>query len=95
MNYCLYCMRPVNGSYCPHCRKDINWEAAPSQLPAGTVLKNGEKNRQYLTGAVLGQGQDGAVVVYGMPGRCMMAVDVDGAARGRAEELLSMMEELE
>lgn len=56
-------MRPVNGSYCPHCRKDINWEAAPSQLPAGTVLKNGEKNRQYLTGAVLGQGGFGITYI--------------------------------
>lgn len=35
---------------------------------------------------------DGARVVYGMPGRCMMAVVVDDAARDRARELLSRME---
>ncbi len=38
---------------------------------------------------------DGAVVVYGMPGRCMMAVEVDGQTRGRAKELLSRMEVME
>lgn len=35
---------------------------------------------------------DGAVVVYGMPGRCMMAVTVDGAVRERAAELVAQME---
>lgn len=38
---------------------------------------------------------DGAQVVYGMPGRCMMSVTVDRDARDRAEELLSRMEESE
>ena len=63
MNYCLYCMRPVNGSYCPHCKKDISWEASFSQLPATTVLRSAETNRQYLTGAVLGQGGFGITYI--------------------------------
>ncbi len=37
----------------------------------------------------------GTVVVYGMPGRCMMAVEIDGAIRKRAAELVATMEELE
>ena len=39
--------------------------------------------------------EEGAVVVYGMPGRCMMAVEIDGAIRKRAAELVATMEELE
>lgn len=39
--------------------------------------------------------EDGTVVVYGMPGRCMMAVTTDGAVRKRAAELVAKMEELE
>lgn len=39
--------------------------------------------------------EEGTVVVYGMPGRCMMAVEIDGAIRKRAAELVATMEELE
>ena len=39
--------------------------------------------------------EDGTVVVYGMPGRCMMAVTTDGAVRKRVAELAARMEELE
>lgn len=39
--------------------------------------------------------EEGTVVVYGMPGRCMMAVTTDGAVRKRAAELVAKMEELE
>ena len=39
--------------------------------------------------------EDGTVVVYGMPGRCMMAVTTDGAVRKRVAELAATMEELE
>ena len=39
--------------------------------------------------------EDGTEVVYGMPGRCMMAVTTDGAIRKRAAELVARMEELE
>ena len=39
--------------------------------------------------------EDGTVVVYGMPGRCMMAVTTDGAVRKRAAELVAKMEEQE
>lgn len=38
---------------------------------------------------------DGAVVVYGMPGRCMMAVTTDGAVRKRVTELVAKMEVME
>lgn len=37
----------------------------------------------------------GMRVVYGLPGRCMMAVEVDGRMKDRASELLSRMEEKE
>jgi uncharacterized protein (UPF0218 family) len=37
---------------------------------------------------------DGAVVVYGWPGKGMMAVDVDAASRMWARETLARMEEL-
>lgn len=67
-------------------RRGIGGEAA-------LIRVEGEEDLAVLP--CLALAPDGAVVVYGMPGRCMMAVDVDGAARGRAEELLSMMEELE
>lgn len=36
---------------------------------------------------------EGAVVVYGWPGRGMKAVDTDGPARHHVEELMGMMEE--
>ncbi len=39
--------------------------------------------------------EEGTVVVYGMPGRCMMAVTTDGAVRKRVAELAAKMEELE
>ena len=38
---------------------------------------------------------DGTVVVYGMPGRCMMAVTTDGAVRKRVTELVATMEDLD
>jgi len=37
---------------------------------------------------------DGAMVIYGWPGRGMKAVEVDGASRHNAERLLGLMEEL-
>lgn len=38
---------------------------------------------------------EGSKVVYGMPGRCMMVVDVDGRMKDTAKELVSRMEEME
>lgn len=37
----------------------------------------------------------GSKVVYGMPGRCMMVVDIDQSMKDTAEELVSRMEEME
>lgn len=57
------------------------------------IRVDGEEDLAVLPCLVLAP--DGAVVVYGMPGRCMMAVEVDGRTRDRAKELLSAMEEME
>ncbi len=38
--------------------------------------------------------EEGTVVVYGMPGRCMMAVTTDGTVKKKAAELAAKMEEL-
>ena len=39
--------------------------------------------------------KEGTIVVYGMPGRCMMAVATDEAIRKKAAEFVARMEELE
>ncbi|MDO5862397.1 MAG: GTP-dependent dephospho-CoA kinase family protein [Thermoplasmata archaeon] len=57
------------------------------------IRVDGEEDLAVLPCLVLAP--DGARVVYGMPGRCMMVVEVDGRTRDRAKELLSKMEELE
>lgn len=57
------------------------------------IRVDGEEDLAVLPCLVLAP--DGAVVVYGMPGRCMMAVEVDGRTRDRAKELLSRMEVME
>ncbi len=59
----------------------------------GLIMVEGEEDLAVLPCLVYAP--DGDVVVYGMPGRCMMAVEVDGRSRGRALELLSSMEEME
>ncbi len=57
------------------------------------VRVQGEEDLAVLPCMVMAP--EGARIVYGMPGRCMMEVAVDGDARDRAEELLSRMEESE
>lgn len=59
----------------------------------GLVRVEGEEDLAVLPCLVLAP--DGYRVVYGMPGRCMMVIEVDDLARDRAKELLSVMEELE
>ena len=51
---CFYCMKPMKGSFCTKCgrrREQMNGE---DELPAGTVLWNGDNS--YLIGRVLGRG---------------------------------------
>ena len=57
------------------------------------VRVEGEEDLAVLPCLILAP--EGYHVVYGMPGRCMMVVDVDGRSKDRAKELLSRMEELE
>lgn len=59
----------------------------------GLIRVDGEEDLAVLPCMVLAP--NGARIVYGMPGRCMMAIVVDDAVRDRAKELLSRMEELE
>ena len=59
----------------------------------GLIRVDGEEDLALLP--CLLYAEDGAVVVYGMPGRCMMAVTTDGAIRKRVTELVARMEELE
>ena len=56
--------------------------------PAGTISAG-------LVLPCLVMAPEGSRIVYGMPGRCMMEIAVNGESRGRAEELLSRMEEME
>ena len=55
MEYCPHCMRPSGGIHCAHCGGEINWTAAPGQLPLSTMLR-GSENHTYLIGAARGQG---------------------------------------
>ena len=57
----------------------------------GLIRVEGEEDLALLPCLIYAP--DGAVVVYGMPGRCMMAVTTDGAVRKRAAELAAKMEE--
>ena len=57
------------------------------------VRVDGEEDLAVLPCLVMAP--EGSRIVYGMPGRCMMEIAVNGESRGRAEELLSRMEEME
>lgn len=59
----------------------------------GLIRVDGEEDLALLPCLIYAP--EGALVVYGMPGRCMMAVTVDGAARKRVAELAAEMEESE
>lgn len=59
----------------------------------GLIRVEGEEDLALLPCLI--HAEDGTVVVYGMPGRCMMAVTTDPAVRKRAAELAARMEELE
>lgn len=55
MEYCPHCMRPATGAVCTSCGGNINWTAAPGQLPMGTLLQ-GSDGHTYQIGAARGQG---------------------------------------
>ena len=57
----------------------------------GLIRVDGEEDLALLPCLIYAP--EGTVVVYGMPGRCMMAVTTDGAVRKRATELVAKMEE--
>lgn len=59
----------------------------------GLIRVEGEEDLALLPCMIFAP--EGAVIVYGMPGRCMMAVTTDGAVRKRATELVALMEESE
>ncbi len=56
----------------------------------GLIRVDGEEDLALLPCLIYAP--DGTVVVYGMPGRCMMAVTTDPAIRKRAAELVAKME---
>lgn len=59
----------------------------------GLIRVEGEEDLALLPCMIFAP--EGAVIVYGMPGRCMMAVTTDRAIRKRATELVALMEESE
>lgn len=59
----------------------------------GLILVEGEEDLALLP--CLMYAPEGTEIVYGMPGRCMMAVTTDCAVRKRVAELAALMEESE
>ena len=59
----------------------------------GLIRVEGEEDLALLPCLIYAP--DGTTVVYGMPGRCMMAVTTDPAIRKKAAELVAKMEESE
>lgn len=55
MEFCPHCMRPATGEVCTNCGGQLNWAAAPGQLPLGTLLR-GAEGHTYQIGAARGQG---------------------------------------
>ena len=55
MQFCPHCMQPAQGAVCSHCGGQMNWRAAPTQLPLGTQLR-GNSGKVYQLGAARGQG---------------------------------------
>lgn len=56
--YCPYCVRPTDGSRCPHCNKNIDSADNGLNLPVGTLLDG-----KYRVGRVLGQGGFGVTYI--------------------------------
>lgn len=57
-NYCLSCMKPMQGDCCPFCGCAQTTQAAVYHLKPGTVL-----NRRYLVGRALGEGGFGITYI--------------------------------
>lgn len=59
MNYCIYCMNEVEGTYCKHCgRNPQEYIPAAHHLKPGSLL-----NGKYLVGALLGEGGFGITYI--------------------------------
>lgn len=63
MEYCPYCMHPVQGDRCPFCGGDVTWKGTPPQLPVGTILTSPGSGHTYAVGAVRGQGGFGITYI--------------------------------
>lgn len=59
--YCPVCMQLAEGDYCSACGSDLHIKAAPTQLPAGTILEAGIN--RYQIGTALGQGGFGITYI--------------------------------
>ena len=55
MQFCPHCMKPAQGPVCGSCGGSMNWQAAATQLPLGTMLR-GSDGTLYQLGAAKGQG---------------------------------------
>lgn len=51
MRYCPYCMREIEGSWCPDCQKDVETASNGTNLAIGTIL-----DTHYVIGICLGAG---------------------------------------
>lgn len=57
-NYCLSCMKPIQGDCCPFCGCSQTPQAAVYHLKPGTIL-----NQRYLVGRALGEGGFGITYI--------------------------------
>lgn len=55
MQFCPHCMKPAQGPVCGSCGGSMDWHAAATQLPLGTMLR-GSDGTLYQIGAAKGQG---------------------------------------
>lgn len=71
---CPYCMQTTFGDFCKNCKKNVDYQGKPMQLPVGTELQG---YHHYIVGAALGQGGFG--VTY-------LALDTDADRRVALKE---------
>ena len=57
-NYCYSCMNEIDGSYCPHCKKENVSDAVAYRLKPGTIL-----NKKILVGNSIGEGGFGITYI--------------------------------
>lgn len=57
-NYCYSCMNEIDGTYCPHCKKENIPDSVAYRLKPGTVL-----NKKILVGNCIGEGGFGITYI--------------------------------